>query len=108
MLSVEGVITELQRKNVQVLALCCDNIDSVHVWAASLGNLPFPVLSDFWPHGKVSEAYGVFNQDGVPDRALILLDGEGRIRYLDLLLDEDVPQLQPMLEICEQLNCRLS
>ena len=29
-------------------------------WAEQQG-FNFPVLSDFWPHGAVSKAYGVFN-----------------------------------------------
>ena len=30
------------------------------IWATQSGFL-FPVLSDFWPHGGVAQAYGVFN-----------------------------------------------
>ncbi len=33
------------------------------VWATQSG-FTFPVLSDFWPHGGVAQAYGVFNADG--------------------------------------------
>ena len=32
------------------------------VWATQSG-FTFPVLSDFWPHGAVAQAYGVFNDD---------------------------------------------
>ena len=104
MLSVEGAIQELQQKNVQVLAMCCDNIDSIHAWATAVGGLPFPGLSDFWPHGKVSTDYGVLNEDGVPDRTLILIDKNGIIIYIDELLTEDVPTIHPILEICDKMN----
>ena len=104
MLSVESAIKELQQKNVQVFAICCDNIDSIHAWATAVGGLPFPVLSDFWPHGKMSQEYGVLNEDGVPDRTLILIDKDGIIRYIDELLTEDVPTIQPILEICEKMD----
>ncbi len=32
------------------------------VWATQSG-FTFPVLADFWPHGAVGQAYGVFNDD---------------------------------------------
>lgn len=89
---------------MQVFAICCDNADSVHAWATALGGLPFPVLADFWPHGEVSKAYGVLNENGVPDRTLVLMDGARKIQYIDLLLTENVPRLQPVLEICERLG----
>src|SRR5690348_16136169 len=46
---------------VQVLALSCDSKNSQKVWAEQQG-FDFPVLSDFWPHGEVAKAYGVFNE----------------------------------------------
>lgn len=104
MLSVESHYTELKQYDVQVLALCCDNIDSIHAWATGIGGLPFPMLSDFWPHGEVARTYGVFNEDGVPDRAILLIDGEGVIRYIDLLLTENVPAMQPVFDVCKVLN----
>ena len=38
------------------------------IWATQSG-FPFPVLSNFWPHGDVAQAYGVFNAAaGFPNR----------------------------------------
>ena len=45
---------------VAVLAVSCDSKNSQKVWAEQQG-YNFPVLSDFWPHGAVAQAYGVFN-----------------------------------------------
>ena len=53
------------------------------VWAAQRG-FTFPVLSDFWPHGAVSQAYGVFNaHSGFPNRGTFAVDRGGVIRYAD-------------------------
>jgi mycoredoxin-dependent peroxiredoxin len=36
------------------------------------------LLSDFWPHGAVAQAYGVFNADlGCANRATFVLDKDG-------------------------------
>ncbi len=37
-------------------------------------------LSDFWPHGEVSRAYGVFNEQlGAANRATFVIDKAGTI-----------------------------
>lgn len=54
------------------------------VWSAESGFL-FPVLSDFWPHGAVSQAYGVFNEDaGYPNRGTFVIDKAGVIRFAEM------------------------
>jgi peroxiredoxin len=51
-------------------------------WATQ-NNIPFPVLSDFWPHGAVAQAYGCFNdQLGVAMRASYVLDKDGIVREI--------------------------
>ena len=42
--------------------------------------ITFPLLSDFWPHGEVAQAYGVFNEAlGCANRATFVLDSEGKV-----------------------------
>ena len=60
-----------------VLAISVGPAPTHKVWAAQSGFL-FPVLSDFWPHGAVSQAYGVFNDDaGVSNRGTFVIDRSG-------------------------------
>lgn len=54
------------------------------IWAAQSG-FTFPVLSDFWPHGEVSQAYGVFNDDaGFSNRGTFVVDRTGAIRFAEM------------------------
>jgi mycoredoxin-dependent peroxiredoxin len=54
------------------------------VWCTQSG-FTFPVLSDFWPHGEVSQAYGVFNdQAGYPNRGTFVVDRAGIIRFAEM------------------------
>jgi peroxiredoxin (alkyl hydroperoxide reductase subunit C) len=54
------------------------------IWSVENGFL-FPVLSDFWPHGAVSQAYGVFNsQAGFPNRGTFVIDRSGVIRFAEM------------------------
>ncbi|MCV7057640.1 peroxiredoxin [Mycolicibacterium gilvum] len=53
------------------------------VWAKERG-YSFPVLSDFWPHGAVSQAYGVFNDaSGFSNRGTFVVDRSGLIRFAE-------------------------
>jgi peroxiredoxin len=64
---------------VQVLAVSCDSVHSQRRWAEEEG-FGFPVLSDFWPHGQVAKAYGVFNETlGCANRQTFVIDKEGTI-----------------------------
>lgn len=66
---------------VQVYGISVDTPYSLKVWAADRG-YPFPLLSDFWPHGEVARAYGAFDPDrGMANRATYLVDTTGTLRF---------------------------
>jgi peroxiredoxin (alkyl hydroperoxide reductase subunit C) len=66
---------------VQVLTLSIDS-PFTHKIFSQRDELNFPLLADFWPHGGVAQAYGVFNsQVGVANRGTFLIDAEGIIRF---------------------------
>jgi peroxiredoxin len=67
--------------DVQVLAISCDHMFSQRAWADKEGYF-FPLLSDYWPHGGVAQAFGVFNEKaGAALRGTFLVDTEGVIRW---------------------------
>jgi peroxiredoxin len=64
-----------------VLAISCDTVASLRVFAEREG-LDYPLLSDFWPHGEVARAYGVFNEGlGAADRGTFVIDKQGVVRW---------------------------
>jgi glutaredoxin len=73
-------------------------------WAESLGGVHFPLLSDFWPHGVVSQSYGVLRTEGYSERAIFIIDKDGIICYIDV---HDIDN-QPSNEILRQELQRLS
>ena len=69
--------SEFTDAGVQVLACSCDSRFAQKQWAEQQG-YQFPVLSDFWPHGNVAKAYGVFNEErGCANRATFLIGKDG-------------------------------
>jgi peroxiredoxin len=70
-------LSEFERADAQLLAISCDSRFAQQQWAQQQG-YTFPVLSDFWPHGAVSRAYGVFNEQlGAAKRATFVIDKNG-------------------------------
>jgi len=70
---------EFEAAGVQVLACSCDTRFAQAQWATQQG-YQFPVLSDFWPHGEVAKAYGVFNDAvGCAMRATFLIGTDGTV-----------------------------
>jgi peroxiredoxin len=63
-----------------------------------LGGLPFPLLSDYWPHGVVGKAYGVFNDErGMDKRAAYVLDEQGIVRYAKVYEPGTIPESKELL-----------
>jgi peroxiredoxin len=74
-------IGELQNDDVQVLAVSCDSVHTHRAWAEQQG-FDYPLLADFWPHGEVARAYGVFDDKiGVALRGTFILDRQGIVRW---------------------------
>ncbi|NRQ31111.1 peroxiredoxin [Nonomuraea sp. NN258] len=68
-------------EGVRVLTVSVDSIYSLRAWADREG-YAFSLLSDFWPHGQVAQAYGVFDEvKGLALRGTFIIDGEGVIRW---------------------------
>lgn len=67
--------------NATVLAISVDSKFSLRAYATQEG-YSFDLLADFWPHGGVASAYGVFDADsGMAKRGTFIIDAAGRVRY---------------------------
>ncbi len=70
--------------DAQVVGVSVDSRFANAAWAAQLGGISFPLLSDFYPHGAVAERYGVLNPRGMSERAIFVIDKDGIVRYIDV------------------------
>ena len=51
-------------------------------FADSMGGIPYPILADFHPKGRVSQLYDIYNEErGTTRRSVIIIDKEGVIRF---------------------------
>ena len=78
---------------------------SHRAWATALGGLPYPELSDWEPKGQVSRAYGLWNPErGASQRAVLIVDKEGIIRYRRTYSAPNLPDLEEILRQLQQLG----
>ena len=87
-----------------LLGITVDNLPTLYAWTNQMGHLWFPVLSDFWPHGKVSKMFGVLRSDGVAERSLFIIDKKGIIRYAHVSDINKRPDLKDLATELEKLN----
>jgi peroxiredoxin len=89
----------------EVVAISVDSIMNTTEWEREIGPFDYPLCSDFWPHGEVSRAYGVFREHdpyaGASERAIFVVERSGKIvlsKVYDLL------ELPPIAETLEALR----
>lgn len=87
-----------------LLGITTDNIPTLYAWTREMGDLWFEVLSDFWPHGKTADTYGVLRSDGTAERALFLVDKEGILRFVHVSDINVRPDLGAIVEAMKGLS----
>lgn len=79
--AIRDELPTFENDDVQVLSVSVDSVMAHRVFADAEG-LPYPMLSDFWPHGEVARAYGVFDDErGAAVRGTFILDRQGIVRW---------------------------
>jgi peroxiredoxin (alkyl hydroperoxide reductase subunit C) len=82
--AVRDDIASFQNDAVQVVSISVDSVYAHKIFAEREG-YDFPLLSDFWPHGVVAQAYGVFNEaTGFANRGTFLVDKSGTVRFAEM------------------------
>lgn len=82
--AVRDDLPTFQNDDVQILAVSVDHAFTLKAWSDAQG-YQFPLLADFWPHGKVSQDYGVFNAErGFALRGTFLVDKTGIVRFAEV------------------------
>ena len=90
--------------NCEILQISADPAPSLKGWAEKLGGVPFPLLSDYWPHGAVGKAYGIFNEErGMDKRAAYVLDAKGIVRYAKVYPQGTIPESPELLAVLRKL-----
>jgi peroxiredoxin len=72
---------DFETDTTTLLAVSCDTIYTQRAFADRDG-IFFPLLSDYWPHGAVASAYGVFDdEEGCAVRSSFVIDKNGVVTW---------------------------
>lgn len=90
----------------RVLAVSCDTMFTLRVFGEREG-LDLQLLSDFWPHGAVASAYGVFDAErGCAGRGTFAIDAAGVIRWSVFRAIPDPRDIEDYVRVVRELAAR--
>lgn len=90
-----------QKLNTVAVGISVDSVPCKSAWAKSLKISRTGLLADFWPHGGIAKALGIFREEGFSERANFIIDKNGRLIFKKIY---PIPQLPDINEIIEQLK----
>lgn len=81
-----------------------DSIPSLVAWAKSLGGISYDLLADFNPKGAVAQSFGAYRDaDGITERALFVVDKEGKVAYKDIHDISKQPDNEEIFDVLRKL-----
>ena len=90
--------------NTIAVGVSTDTVPSKKAWAENLGIKNTRLLSDFWPHGKVAKAYGLFRKnDGVSERANLIVDEKGSVAFIKVYPISKLPDIDEIIGILKKM-----
>lgn len=87
-----------------VIGISVDNLPTLFAWTKQMGDVWFPVASDFWPHGAIADKYGVLRSDGLAERALFVIDKKGIIRSIEVHDINTLPDFAKLVVALQNLQ----
>lgn len=94
--------------DAQVVGISVDSVYSHIAWQQrDIGMLGFPLCSDFYPHGRVAEQFGIMRQGppvpGMNERAVFIVDKEGKIVFAKVYDLGEQPDNEEAFEVLRKL-----
>lgn len=94
---------DFDRLNAVALGLSVDSVPCKKAWAEAIGVKDTSLLADFWPHGGIAQAYGIFREKhGSSKRVVFIVDKEGIVRFKKIYPIKEVPDIGEILNALEE------
>ena len=99
----EAELERFKDFDTEVVSISMDSTYVLGAWQKQM-HTTFPLLSDFYTQGKVVDLYGVRHPLGMSNRAVIVIDKKGAIRYIEVLNNPgDMPDNEDLFEALRKL-----
>lgn len=99
MKSLEDNFEGFKTQNAVALGFSIDTVPSKKAWAQSLSIVKTSLVSDFWPHGGYAKELGIFRDtEGFTERANIIIDELGFVKWMKIYPIPELPDIREVLE----------
>ena len=102
--SYEADLSRFEGYDTHVLGISVDSVPCNTAWAKSLGGISYDLLSDFEPKGAVAKLYGAYRPEGISERALFVVDKDGKLAYKDIHDISDQPDNEEIFEVLRKAS----
>ena len=102
--SYQADLSRFEGYDTHVLGISVDSVPCNKAWAKSLGGITYDLLSDFEPKGEVAKKFGVYRPEGYTERALFVIDKEGKIVYKDVHDISKQPDNEEIFEVLRKAS----
>jgi len=97
--ALEANAAAFESAHAVALGISVDPVPSKKAWADAIHIEKTRLLSDFWPHGKAAQDLGLFRDgDGFSERAAVIIDREGIVRFVKIYELSEVPNVDALIE----------
>lgn len=84
--------------NTVPVGISVDSVPCKAAWAGPIGVFKTPLLCDFWPHGDVAAAYGLFREaNGFSERANVILDEDLNVIFVKIYPVHELPDIEEII-----------
>lgn len=105
MKSLEDNKEKFQQLNTEALGISVDSVPTKKAWAEELGIEKTKLLADFWEHGGLAKKLGIFKAEkGISERANIIVDENGKVRFIKIYPIKEVPDIDEILRVLKNMN----
>jgi peroxiredoxin len=105
MTSLEENRQTLESLNTVAVGISVDSVPCKKAWAGSLKITNTRLLSDFWPHGKVAQMYGLFRDaNGFAERANVIVDEKQTAVFVKVYPVHSVPDIGEVIGVLKGLR----
>ena len=90
------------------MGISVDSIYSHMAWQTKeIGQMNFPLASDFFPHGEAARRYGIFREGdpipGISERAVFIVGKDGKLKFAKVYPISQVPEVEEVFEVLKKL-----
>jgi peroxiredoxin len=104
MKSLEANYATFTGLNTVPVGISVDAVPAKKLWAEDMNLKELKILADFWPHGAVAKAYGLFREHaGASERANVIVDEDGKVAWVKVYEIGQVPDIEEVINVLKEL-----